>query len=37
MAVYFNLSAEGVLYLITLYRKSEQSNIKSDAIKRAIE
>lgn len=35
--IYFNLSAEGVLYLITLYRKSEQSNIKSDAIKRAIE
>ena len=35
--IYFNLSAEGVLYLITLYRKSEQANIKSDAIKRAIE
>lgn len=35
--IYFSLSAEGVLYLITLYRKSEQANIKSDAIKRAIE
>ncbi|NEV65291.1 DNA-binding protein [Thiorhodococcus minor] len=35
--IYFNLSAEGVLYLITIYRKSEQANIKADSIKRAIE
>lgn len=35
--LYFNLSAEGVLTLITLYRKSDQDNITTDAIKRAIE
>lgn len=35
--IYFNLSADGVLYLITLYRKSEYANIRGDALRRAIE
>jgi hypothetical protein len=35
--IYFNLSADGVLYLITLYRKSKHANIRGDVLRRAIE
>jgi mRNA-degrading endonuclease RelE of RelBE toxin-antitoxin system len=33
--IYFNLAADSTVYLITLYRKSEHTNIQPDAIKRA--
>ncbi|WPL18658.1 Toxin HigB-2 [Thiorhodovibrio winogradskyi] len=33
--IYFNLTAEGVIYLITLYKKSERHNIGASDIKRA--
>jgi hypothetical protein len=31
----FNLTTEGVVYLITLYSKSQRSNAQADEIKRA--
>jgi hypothetical protein len=34
--IYFNLSAEGVVYLIAVYKKSELENMKIDDIKRVI-
>jgi len=33
--IYFNLTAEGVIYLITLYKKSERDTIGASDIKRA--
>lgn len=33
--IHFNLTTEGVVYLITLYSKSERSNAQADEIKRA--
>ena len=32
--IYFNLSAEDVVYLIAVYRKSERANLGADDIKR---
>jgi len=32
--IYFNLSAEGVVYLVAIYQKSEQENMASSDIKR---
>ncbi|WP_373510130.1 DNA-binding protein [Thiocapsa sp.] len=34
--IYFNLPAEGVLYLIAVYKKSERENMTIDDIKRGI-
>lgn len=33
--IYFNLTAEGVVYLIALYGKSHRDNMQAEAIKRA--
>lgn len=33
--IYFNLSAEDVVYLITIYPKSEQTNIQPNDIRKA--
>lgn len=33
--IYFNLTAEGLIYLITLYKKSERDTIGAGGIKRA--
>ncbi len=33
--IYFNLTDEGVIYLVAIYRKSEQANIQPNDIKRA--
>ncbi len=32
--VYFNLSAQGVVYLVAMYEKSERENISANEIKR---
>lgn len=32
--IYFNLSEQGVIYLLTLYQKSEKENITANEIKR---
>ena len=32
--VYFNLSAQGVVYLVAMYEKSERENISTNEIKR---
>jgi len=34
--IYFNLSAEGIVYLIAVYRKSERGNMGADDIKGVI-
>jgi mRNA-degrading endonuclease RelE of RelBE toxin-antitoxin system len=34
--IYFNLSEQGIIYLITLYQKSEQENIKINNINKAV-
>jgi mRNA-degrading endonuclease RelE of RelBE toxin-antitoxin system len=34
--IYFNISESGVLYLITIYKKSAKANISPEEIKRAI-
>jgi len=34
--IYFNLTEQGVIVLITLYQKSEQANIQPNDIKRAV-
>ncbi len=34
-AIYFNLTAEGVIYLITLYKKSERDNMRASDTKRS--
>ena len=34
--IYFNLSDQGVVYLITIYLKSERDNIQPDEIKRGL-
>lgn len=33
--IYFNLTAEGVVYLVAIYPKSDQSNIQPNNIRRA--
>ncbi|MCK7461104.1 MAG: type II toxin-antitoxin system RelE/ParE family toxin [Sphingobacterium sp.] len=33
--IYFNLTAEGVVYLVAIYQKSDQSNIHPTDIRRA--
>jgi mRNA-degrading endonuclease RelE of RelBE toxin-antitoxin system len=34
--IYFNLTEQGVIVLITLYQKSDQTNIQPSDIKRAV-
>ena len=34
--IYFNLSEQGIIYLITMYQKSEQENIKASDINKAV-
>lgn len=34
--IYFNLDAQGVVYLIAVYTKSEKENISPDEIKRSL-
>lgn len=34
--IYFNLSEQGVIYLITLYQKSAQENITANNINKAV-
>lgn len=35
--IYFNLDAEGLVYLIAIYQKSKQTNIQPNEIKRITE
>ena len=34
--IYFNLTEQGVIALVTLYQKSDQANIQADEIKKAV-
>jgi hypothetical protein len=34
--VYFNLTEQGVVLLVTIYTKADQTHIQPDAIKKAV-